>query len=123
ATESFFLAQQDGRWLGVLGADFLPEAGRGWLWGPFITDETAGDYETIAAALLQAVLASAPAGLQQLDAFNDVHNDRAWHFFLGQGFTVRDLYHVYTAQRANRPDSPPPSAFPRLRPEQLPALD
>lgn len=123
ATESFFLAHLAGQWLGVLGADFLPEAGRGWLWGPFITDEAAGGHDTIAAALLRAVLDSAPAGLQQLDAFNDVHNDRAWHFFLGQGFTARDLYHVYAARRENRPDSHPPPAFAPLRPEQLPALD
>jgi ribosomal protein S18 acetylase RimI-like enzyme len=91
----FAVAVQDGRLVGVHGAEFDEELARGWLWGPFVLT---GDWSAVAAALLAKLLDLLPPAVRRLDFFVDERNQRALRFYLGQGFSSIRTSHVYVAR-------------------------
>jgi ribosomal protein S18 acetylase RimI-like enzyme len=92
----FVVAVQNGRLVGVLGCEFDEELGRGWLWGPFALT---ADWKGLATDLLEQLLAILPAAIRRLDFFVNQVNQRAYRFYLAQGFQEPEVSHVYVAER------------------------
>lgn len=100
----FAIAVQEGRLVGLQGAEFDEELGRGWLWGPFVLTE---DWSTLAVALLVKLLDLLPPAVRRLDFFVHERNQRALRFYLDHGFHSVQTSHVYTAHRPRAPVAPP----------------
>jgi len=100
----FAIAVQEGRLVGLHGAEFDEELARGWLWGPFVLVE---DWDSVAAALLTELLEMLPPAVRRLDFFVHERNRRAVRFYLEQGFHSIQTSHVYVAHRPPVPLAPP----------------
>ena len=83
----YVMAEQGGRLLGAMGAEYDESLGRGWLHGPHVT---AGDWDAMTAALFERMLQALPASIGQLDAFLNIENRRARSFYAQQGFVERE---------------------------------
>lgn len=104
----FAIAVQDGRLVGLQGAEFDEELGRGWLWGPFALTE---NWTALAAALLAELQEILPPAVRRLDFFVHERNQRAFRFYLGQGFHSIQASHVYVAPRPQAPLAPPEPCY------------
>ncbi len=111
---AFAIATQDSRLVGVLGSEFDQDLGRGWLWGPFAP---AQNWEEVAAALLEKLLALLPPAIRRLDCFLNIANQRAYRFYLDHGFRESKSAHVYVAPRPATPLALSAPCSP-LQPEQ-----
>lgn len=100
----FALAEQEGRLVGLHGAEFDEELARGWLWGPFVLAE---DWTGVAGALLAELLELLPSTIRRLDFFVHERNQRALSFYLEQGFHSIQTSHVYAAPRPPARLAPP----------------
>jgi ribosomal protein S18 acetylase RimI-like enzyme len=100
----FVVAVQEGRLVGLHGAEFDEELARGWLWGPFVLTE---DWTALAADLLVKLLDLLPPAIRRLDFFVHERNQRALDFYLGRGFHSIQTSHVYVAHRPAEPVAPP----------------
>jgi ribosomal protein S18 acetylase RimI-like enzyme len=96
----FAIALQEGRLVGLLGAEFDEELARGWLWGPFVLVEP---WTTVAEALLAELLEMLPSAVRRLDFFVHERNQRALRFYLEHGFHSIQTSHVYVAARPLAP--------------------
>jgi GNAT superfamily N-acetyltransferase len=112
----FVVAFQDAQLIGVLGSELDEELGRGWVRGPFIVTET-DDWDAIASALLQRLLALLPPTVHWLDSFLNIVNERGNEFYLNHGFRQLRLVHVYVAATPEKP-LVLPSPCETLKPQQ-----
>ncbi len=94
------LAEGESGPAGVVGFDWDPAAGRGWCVGPW----AAGGSGTVAAGLLDALLARTPANLTRLDTTADAGNTAAHALYLSRGFREVKRSQVLVAPR---PAGPP----------------
>ncbi|MBN1536439.1 MAG: GNAT family N-acetyltransferase [Anaerolineales bacterium] len=79
----YMLALRNEQIVGAMGSEFDKALGRAWLHGPHaIPDE----WEPIAEALFQHLLAELPAVIQQWDAYLNIENKQAQRFYIDQGF-------------------------------------
>ena len=97
---AFAIAIQDGQLVGLLGSEFDQDLGRGWLWGPFALTQ---NWEELAAALLEKLLAILPPSIRRLDFFVNIANQRSYRFYLDHGFQEPESSHVYVAPRPAAP--------------------
>lgn len=116
----FVVAWQGEQLIGALGSEFDEEAGRGWLRGPFVLAE--GDqWDYLASALLQELLANLPPAIRRLDSFLNIANEQGNRFYLDQGFQRIRLVYVYTISAAEAPLPAATSCLP-LPPAQAEAF-
>jgi ribosomal protein S18 acetylase RimI-like enzyme len=92
--ESFVVARDGERIVGVLGADLTLERDRAWLWGPFVAG---ADWVETAEALLTHLTTKTHPQLKQLNQFLNAANEQGLLFFLEQGFEEIKTSHVYQA--------------------------
>ncbi len=97
--------------IGVLGCELDEPLGRGWVRGPFITEDT-DEWNFIALALLRALLDILPPAIHWLDSFLNIANERGNSFYHNNGFRTLRLVHVYAA-------APPLRAVPFTDPGDL----
>jgi ribosomal protein S18 acetylase RimI-like enzyme len=114
----FVVACQDDRLIGVLGCELDEELGRSWARGPFVVPDM-DEWNTIAAALLQELLAALPPAIHWMDSFLNIANERGNAFYLKSGFRQLRLVHVYLAATAGKPVVLP-SRCETLKPRQAP---
>jgi ribosomal protein S18 acetylase RimI-like enzyme len=105
----FAIALQEGRLVGLLGAEFDEELARGWLWGPSVLVEP---WTTVAEALLAELLEMLPSAVRRLDFFIHERNQRVLRFYLEQGFDSIQTSHVYVASRPPAPVALPEPCLP-----------
>ncbi len=79
----YVLAWQADRLVGAMGSEYDQELARAWLHGPHAT---AASWEALAAELYTRLLAELPEGIRQWDAYLNVENVRARHFYAARGF-------------------------------------
>jgi ribosomal protein S18 acetylase RimI-like enzyme len=101
--ESFFLAEADGRLVGVMGFDADETLGKAWLLGPFVDG---APWQPAAEALCAAVQAALPPAVTLLELFGHVDNENLARFALLHGFTALQDTHLLTLPR---PLYPPPA--------------
>jgi len=87
------LALNDGRLIGVLGADFDRDLGRAWLYGPLVTGDA---WDATADALYAAVTARLPAAVGEHEMFVDSCNRRCQTFAARHDFAVAGEWAIYT---------------------------
>ena len=96
----YVVALQDGRLMGAMGSEYDRELERGWLHGPHVAT---GDWDGIATALFDRLLAELPGCIGQLDAYLNVENVRGRRFYAQRGFTEREnLSHDFWLMPADR---------------------
>jgi ribosomal protein S18 acetylase RimI-like enzyme len=83
--------------VGAMGCQLDPAAESGWLWGPWITDET--DWSALGPPLLAQMLAMLPRSVRRVDAFLRSDNARGLRFLQSHGFSLRQTTHIYVAPR------------------------
>jgi ribosomal protein S18 acetylase RimI-like enzyme len=110
--ESFFVAWEGDKMVGVLGADWALERNRAWLWGPFIEGV---DWEETAEALYRHFISQASPKLEQLNQFLNTANQQGRAFYQSQGFIETKTSHVY---RALPPVAPVKNPYPEITPQQ-----
>jgi GNAT superfamily N-acetyltransferase/predicted GNAT family acetyltransferase len=96
----FAVAVEGGHLSGVLGCEYDEGLGRGWLWGPFVLSE---NWEDLAAALLAKLRTLLPLTIRRVDFFLNDANQRAYRFYLAQGFQETQVSHVYVAPPPREP--------------------
>ena len=99
----FAIAVEEGRLVGLHGAEFDEELARGWLWGPFVLVE---DWTGVAGDLLVKLLEMLPPAVRRLDFFLHERNQRGLRFYLDHGFHSIQTSHVYVALRPPVPIAP-----------------
>jgi ribosomal protein S18 acetylase RimI-like enzyme len=109
----FVLAEQDGQVIGLIGCEYDESVGRGWMRGPFLTQDL---WESLSAAMLEALLAALPATIRRLDSFLNQKHARGHQFYLENGFQPQGRTHVYYAE-AHRP-APGLQICPEIQPDQ-----
>ncbi len=92
--ESFVVARDGERIVGVLGADLTLERDRAWLWGPFVEG---ADWAETAETLLTHLTTKTHPQLKQLNQFLNAANEQGCRFFREQGFEEIKTSHVYQA--------------------------
>jgi len=114
----FVVARQEGAIVGAMGCEI--EAGRGYLQGPFVDG---ADFSETANALWAALHTQLPVH-ERCDAFLNIRNERAAHFYLGLGFKRGQGAQVYVMPAAALPplDEPPAERFVPAYAEEVRAL-
>lgn len=93
------------------------DAGRthGWLWGPWMDHPTG--WQTLAPALLDALLTRLPRTVRRVEAFLHAENRQGLRFLKTRGFSPGTLTHLYVAPRAVwQTDPAAADTLPHLRP-------
>jgi ribosomal protein S18 acetylase RimI-like enzyme len=108
--ESFVVAWEGERMVGVLGADVAAEWDRAWLWGPFISG---ADWEETAANLYDHLIEKFPPTMRQLDQFLNTANERGRAFYKVRGFEETKFSHVYQVLPPAQPIKKP---YPEMKP-------
>jgi ribosomal protein S18 acetylase RimI-like enzyme len=95
--ETFRLAVEDGRLVGVLGLESDPEIGRAWLFGPLIEHD---DWQAVADQLYEAVKPIIPAGIHEYELFGDVGNVHLQEFAERHAFPLLGEHAILALERA-----------------------
>jgi ribosomal protein S18 acetylase RimI-like enzyme len=95
---TFQLAMEDGRIVGVLGAEADPEIGRAWLFGPLIEHT---DWQTVADRLYEALKPLIPAGIHEHELFCDMRNLNVQEFAARHGFPLRSENALLVLEKSN----------------------
>jgi ribosomal protein S18 acetylase RimI-like enzyme len=89
------VAELDGQIVGLIGCEFDESVGRGWMRGPFLTQDR---WEDMPGKLLEVLQATLPPAIKRLDSFLNEENAHGQHFYTQNGFRHAGLVHVYQAQ-------------------------
>ena len=97
------------------GCQFDAPRSQGWLWGPWV--EAPSGWQTVAPALLDALLGRLPRSVRRAEAFLHAENRAGLRFLQSRGFSLGALTHLHVAPRAPwQPAADPADLFPLLRP-------
>jgi len=83
--------------VGLLGADYLADERRAWLWGPYAPES---EFDAVCRRLLYELLALLPEDLAIADSFLEEDNRRGRDALAACGFEERGRAFIYTADRA-----------------------
>ena len=83
----YLMALQNGYLVGAMGGEYDRGLQRAWLHGPHATLD---DWEPLAGELYRRLLDELPQEIRQLDAYLNIENVRARHFYREQGFQERE---------------------------------
>jgi len=97
AQETFHLAMDEGRLVGVLGLEIDPEIGRVWLFGPLIEH---ADWQALADRLYAAVRPLIPAAIHEHELFGDVKNVHLQEFAERHAFPLLGEHAILELKRA-----------------------
>jgi ribosomal protein S18 acetylase RimI-like enzyme len=95
---TFQLAVEDGRIIGVLGAEADPEIGRAWLFGPLIEHT---DWQAIADRLYETLKPAIPAGIHEHELFCDMRNLKVQEFAARHGFPLRSENAILVLEKSD----------------------
>lgn len=98
--ETFRLADQDGRLVGVMGVDYDTYVRHAWILGPLVE---APDWQALADELYEAVRPLIPDGLDDHKLFADAQNQRLDAFARRHGFAATSEDALMTLLRADAP--------------------
>jgi hypothetical protein len=83
--------------VGLLGADYLADERRAWLWGPYAPES---EFDAVCRHLLDELLALLPEDLAIADSFLEEDNRHGRDALAACGFEERGRAFIYTADRA-----------------------
>ncbi len=110
--ERAFVVAEAGEIVAAAGCQLDAERTRGWLWGPWV--EGGFSWQSIAPALLDALLAGLPRSVRRVEAFLHAENRAGLRFLQSRGGSLGTLTHLYVASRTAWASAPEP--LPPLRP-------
>lgn len=106
-SSTFFLAERDGRLVGVFGVDYDAEVSQAWLFGPMVDDPA---WDAIADALYERARALIPPGIERWNLFADAANARLVTFAARHGYEAGDANTIMSLSRGDEPANLSPAA-------------
>ena len=113
ASETFHLAVEDGRLVGILGLEIDPEIGRAWLFGPLIDHP---HWQAIADQLYETVQPLIPPGIHEYELFGDVANIHLQEFARRHAFALLGEHAILVLERSKFAAPHPPGLVSAYRP-------
>ncbi|CUR55012.1 putative Acetyltransferase [metagenome] len=91
------LARENGRLVGLALAEWDPEAGRAWIFGPWVAGASDDSWDRWSGALLGAVIEQLPAAVDDREICGDVANTRLARLAGDLGWAAGVVNHIFVA--------------------------